>query len=577
MATRLPLPKEISDLLIACREAIKKQRYEEAINSITAALHGSIASNTTVTELIGVYDYRHAAYVRQGDLDFALQDAKTMIRLDRNDVRGYLRCSSVNRMMGNLAVALQFLEQGLKHCSEADDLDILLKETQRVRDKLAAERVLTRPRDPVATLPLEVVEFIMSYLDYRQHVRMLRVSTSWKRVLSVLPPLIDTVSFVGAKTHVSSRMMRAALRRIGAPKIVRAVGLTSGASTVLQDWLHRDKSIASLEVLEISDPTIPMRTFSFRSDVLREIALDFPTLCGMEIIQEILRRCTALEYARFTTCVSGEQFPRWTLRSNTLIELDLNCEKNPAEFLRLIIDLPEIRVLSLSGFNDPQWPGDLDLRDSQYLTTLCLYDCAIRDLYLPPTVRHLRMESCEMQTERAPWPAAGPQPMLPGLDNLETLSMLYSFPGARFSEPFLPIIRQSAALTDPGHLKCLKFSYNLSSLDHFEAIIQAKWCLGLTELHIDSPNIVDRCSPFVVRSCPDLEVFHIRGAPITGVFIVDLILAPRSKLRAVTVEDCPRVHKDIIPYGEGRGVHVKFISSAEKVGKGSGRRVRELE
>ncbi|EXJ54320.1 hypothetical protein A1O7_09658 [Cladophialophora yegresii CBS 114405] len=577
MAIAVALPKHISDLLVECRKAIKEKKYAEAIKSINTALKSpATKTNTEPRHLISVYDYRHAAYVRQGDRDLALQDAKSMIRLDRTDVRGYLRCSAVARFKGNMTAALQYLEHGLKNCAEPGDLDTLRSETRVVRDQLSAELVLSRPRDPVTTLPFEVVEMIMSYLDYRQHVRMLRVSKSWKRMLSVLPPLIDTVSFEGAKSNITAKMLLVALRRLVTPKTFKISGLTSGASDILQHRLWRDKLIESLHVLQISDQNNPFRIFSFGSVRMRRIAIDSPTRCSVEIVDQILRRCTALEYARFTICVDASQL-QCKLSSSTLLELDLNCRTKRAGLLGLTIDLPQVRTLYLRGFDDAPWGGDLDLRHCQYLTALSLYHCAVRDLFLPSTITHLRMESCELQTSRNLWPFAGPQPELPALDNLETLDMLDSAPRTNIEMPFLPLISQASAKTKPGKLTSLGLTYKDDSAHYLEALMLSEWFAGLKALHIDSQNIVDRHSQLFVTACPELERIHIRGAQITGVFIVDLVAVPKSKLRAVTVEDCPKVSRDIIQFGEQRGVHVKFIASAENSSRSSGRRVREVQ
>ena len=56
------------------------------------------------------------------------------------------------------------------------------------------------------------------------------------------------------------------------------------------------------------------------------------------------------------------------------------------------------------------------------------------------------------------------------------------------------------------------------------------------------------------------------------VFLSDLIQAPKSKLREITVNKCAKVSRDIVPWAKERGVEVEYIAYTETL---VGRRVRE--
>ncbi|KAL9047364.1 MAG: hypothetical protein Q9206_006825 [Seirophora lacunosa] len=60
-----------------------------------------------------------------------------------------------------------------------------------------------RAKDPLTVLPAEIAEMILSYLDFRQVVSLIRVSSKWQECLISMPILWKSLDFSVAKASIS--------------------------------------------------------------------------------------------------------------------------------------------------------------------------------------------------------------------------------------------------------------------------------------------------------------------------------------------------------------------------------------
>jgi F-box/TPR repeat protein Pof3 len=183
---------------------------------------------------------------KMDNADAALKDAKAMIRLDRTDARGYIRYAQSVRSNDKQA-ALDILEHGSKNVVSSDpNLAFLKRDMNNISASIATERTLSRARDPIASLPLEIVGQVLSYVEHRQIVRMLRVCRSWKNLLSQLPPLTEVVAFPQTKKPITPKMLLACLRRLKNPKVVDISWLPPPSREILYGRLKRQTEFNSL-------------------------------------------------------------------------------------------------------------------------------------------------------------------------------------------------------------------------------------------------------------------------------------------------------------------------------------------
>ncbi|KAJ9603166.1 hypothetical protein H2200_012461 [Cladophialophora chaetospira] len=563
-------PKPIADLLQASKTAVKKKEYEASLSSANDALKAADKDNLTPSLVIGLLDYRHAIHVRMDNLEAALKDSKSMIRLDRKDARGYVRCGTVATLQGDNAAALKYFEHGLKNASASDpNLALLSIEAKKTRDRISADLVASRPRDPMTTLPIEIIEFILSYLDYRQHVQLLGVSRSWKKVLTAMPPLTDTLAFPRAAKPITPKLLLAALRRLKLPRDVKAKNLTQPAANILMDRLKSPhfRFVESLELDDQLDQLLYISPEVLGAWNLRKVTIGPRTAFQMPWVLKLLELCPLLEIGRFEK-VCGF-FDALTLSSKSLVELDITYAGNsiPPE---IVLNLPRISKLRLARFGGltTSLSTPLDFQQLKELEDLNLHYCGLSNILLPPQIKHLAMTACRFFNE-----GQDVSIVYPPLDNLETLNILDSRVVAADRAPWPQFIRQASIKTKPRTLTSLSLTQDPPARPGNRVqMLDIAWFLGVTSLRIEGPDIKDEHSPNVIRSCPRLETLYIKDAAITGVFVSDLIEVLGSQLRSFTLDNCAKVSRDVVTWAKERGVQVEYITVNESLG---GRRIRE--
>jgi hypothetical protein len=96
----------------------------------------------------------------------------------------------------------------------------------------------------------------------------------------------------------------------------------------------------------------------------------------------------------------------------------------------------------------------------------------------------------------------------------------------------------------------------------------------LTFLRIWSAMLYDEHVDVLVERCQKLETVDLSSPNITGVFIVGLLTAPRSRVKRLSLRDCTSVSPDTYDWANQKGIAIERTTS-EAYG-GSGRRVHAL-
>lgn len=102
-------PEEYQEL---GRRYYKLKQYEKAVETFTQGI------DTAPT--VGLFDHRAAAYDKLKEYNAAIKDGREMIRLDKQDVKGYLRTASVLEKMEKLDTALGIYKYGMKNVPVGD-------------------------------------------------------------------------------------------------------------------------------------------------------------------------------------------------------------------------------------------------------------------------------------------------------------------------------------------------------------------------------------------------------------------------------------------------------------------------
>jgi F-box/TPR repeat protein Pof3 len=94
------------------RSYYKLKQYDKAAEAFSSAIE--------VAPTLSLYDHRAAAYDRLQDYNAAVKDGREMIRMDKRDVKGYLRTASILEKMEKPDTALGIYKYGMKHVPISD-------------------------------------------------------------------------------------------------------------------------------------------------------------------------------------------------------------------------------------------------------------------------------------------------------------------------------------------------------------------------------------------------------------------------------------------------------------------------
>ncbi|KAI4148317.1 MAG: hypothetical protein L6R39_002812 [Caloplaca ligustica] len=150
---------------------------------------------------LDVLDNRAATYEKLGDLHAALKDGRRMVSDYKSSCTGYLRTGKILQLLGKDTTALGIYQYGLRNVPPSDtDFKIL----RQMHDGLSRSCIFGKAKDPLAVLPAEIAEMVLSYFDFRQIVSLARVSRTWQAYLTSMPSLWTELDFSAATTGITS-------------------------------------------------------------------------------------------------------------------------------------------------------------------------------------------------------------------------------------------------------------------------------------------------------------------------------------------------------------------------------------
>ncbi|KAL4897454.1 hypothetical protein BDV59DRAFT_167756 [Aspergillus ambiguus] len=178
-------------------------RFGAAIEVFTEAL------GFKDVDVLTVLDNRAGTYSKLAQYDQALRDARQMIKTDKDDERGYLRCAKTLILDGKHDKALEVYEYALKSLRPDHPRRKVLEQLH----KKLHERTVAKCHDPFTIFPLEVATMILSHFSFKQIVAILRVSKQWDRFLSSMRDLWMRIDLSGARGKIHWSSVRAYINR----------------------------------------------------------------------------------------------------------------------------------------------------------------------------------------------------------------------------------------------------------------------------------------------------------------------------------------------------------------------------
>lgn len=278
--------------------------------------------------------------LKLNSLSAARRDAVLMLRTDKKDGRGYIRCGQIELSAGDISAAAQWYEHGLRRVPDSDRLHAYIKEQLRIIT------VALRPRNPVASLPAEIMEIVLSHLKYRDIVRALRVSRLWAEILPSIRPMSETIDFRISLKVVSAASTNAAFRRVRkSAKALHFANLSEAARGFVKSQLNEYKEYPKVQTLSLTSMESGLWSLPFSKYPLKEIQISDSNGMEMATVVQILKTCKSLVIGKFKNIlvpgacypdvVSVQDFKPRVPTSVILEVLHLDCQAGPMGYINL--------------------------------------------------------------------------------------------------------------------------------------------------------------------------------------------------------------------------------------------------
>ncbi|KAI4685483.1 uncharacterized protein J4E84_006211 [Alternaria hordeiaustralica] len=369
------------------RSYYKLKQYEKALETFSKGIE--------VCPTADLYDHRAATYDKLGNLNAAVKDGREMIRLNKKDVKGYLRTASILEKLEKPETALGIYKYGMKNVPPSDKNFKLL---QQLHDKSTRKLSPASAIDPFTVLPAELAEMVLDYCSFRHMVNCMRVSPGWRDYLSKLPKLWMHLDLSGARRPVPRSFVNTAFKR-SEYRMTRVTIHRFEHMDVLKNLAKAAKDLTELELISLPHTM---------SATLIDIVKSAPNLKKFTIHPEITQDTAVqimharpvLKHVVFGALRSRGAATNWTTSFGNLRTLGMHWS-SPVSTVNLrlhelLAQTPCLESLALSNVEHLDsrqgWP-----RDEAQLPPLKSLALKRMDLLqfplLPPTLQRLVIEN----------------------------------------------------------------------------------------------------------------------------------------------------------------------------------------
>ena len=327
----MPHTLPVSELQELAQTQYRRKDYKQALDMLNQAI--SSLSRPTISLL----DNRAATYEKLEDLNSALKDARDTIKLAEADVTGYLRAGKLLQKMDKHSVALEIYKRGIR--KKPAKVELL----QKMHDKL--NRSLSPPTatDPFSQLPIELVEYILAELSFKQTVYVarfktasvtndlrncIRVSKQWRGLITGLPALWRNLDLTRAQKLVRSSFISACINRsrghLESATVYRLAKPDEVLNALLRNCHH-------LHTLSVQHGMLLGKTFVEQVALatrLQYLELDDSTSIGMDSVSQILALCPTLKSLNCEAVTQGPWASPWRASFPNLQQLSLSAQQS---------------------------------------------------------------------------------------------------------------------------------------------------------------------------------------------------------------------------------------------------------
>ncbi|KAL4917105.1 hypothetical protein BDW62DRAFT_218332 [Aspergillus aurantiobrunneus] len=537
--------------------------WDAAVNAFTEAL------KCPDVDALSVLDNRAATHTKLLRYDQALKDARLMIKRDKQDERGYLRCAKALLLDGKPEKALEVYAYALKSLPK----DNPRRQTVEQMHTKLHDKLLSKCYDPFSVFPLEIARIVVEHFDFRQIVAILRVSKGWDRFLSSMRELWMRIDLSGARNKIHWSSVLAYIKRSKA-MLTQAVvtNLTKASIRKVLEFVSRCPNLQHLEILSPTSSDTIYELFKGCKQ-LKHFLVSAETTIPQATITKLLTSMPKLERIEIhQASKSRESDVRWPLSLPNLQSITLGTTESgvlenhiPALYIPRLIEpstpLPISNLTELRLHSNPQifvpYPPSFNPADLPHLQKLDLSGLYIGgDFGLPSTLQFLRIrggaaiEALPFATKATEEQSGQPQPF--SLPSLTTL-ILSDVPWVTYLT-LLAFVADAGAPLGVLHVDSC-FRVTAAAL----VPILREHGSQLNTLNVAHiMGIQDSTVAALVEGVRTLKVLNLSYTDITGVTVKTLadtkVAGDKSSVECIYVKGCEGISSDAIEYGRSKGI-----------------------
>ncbi|KAL2824781.1 hypothetical protein BDW59DRAFT_147079 [Aspergillus cavernicola] len=530
--------------------------WEAAVNAFTEAL------KCPDIDALSVLDNRAATYTKLLRYDQALKDARQMIKRNKQDERGYLRCAKALLLDGKPEKALEVYAYALKTLPKDNSRRPVVEQMhKKLQNKLGSRNL-----DPFSVFPLEIARMVLDHFEFRQIVAILRVSKGWDRFLSSMRDLWMRLDFSGARSKIHWSSSLAYIRRSKA-MLTQAVvtNLTKASIRKVLEYVSRCPRLEHLEILSPFGSEGIYELFKGCKQ-LKVLLVSAETPVPQSTITKLLASLPKLERIEIHKATKSLQSDtQWPSSLPNLQSITLGTTESglfnhvPALYIPRLVDpstpFPLSNLTELRLHSNPQvfvpYPPSFNPLDFPHLQKLDMSGLYIGgDFGLPPSLQFLRIRG-GAAIEALPFASATEDQPL-HLPNLTTL-IFSDVPWATYDTLYSFLVDAKAPVSVLHVDSCLRVMAEMliRILCEHDSRIST-----LNVAHI--MGIDDMALPRLFGGVRTLKVLNLSYTDITGVTIKTLvdsrIADDKANVECVYVKGCEGISSDAIEYGRSRGL-----------------------
>ncbi|KAL9549289.1 hypothetical protein MBANPS3_005283 [Mucor bainieri] len=529
-----PWKQVFSDASAAFRES----KFKESVALFNRAL-GMNPSHITIM------DCRAAAYEKLNELDLALKDALSIIKLAPKEARGYLRAGKVLSLQQKHKQAVSVYKRALTRVDSAD------KRYPQISSMLAiAEKKATPPPsfDFMTILPYDVISLIFSMLSFDRRIQCTGVSQRWRGFALGWSGMWRDLDFGDRK--VSYATIKKYLGYAKGRHVRRIAMIDADQSRmkkVLQLLVDENcQYIEDLDFVRCEIPTIPLsRMLRLVGKHVKSMRVDECDIQVATVFKEVLPRCALLAHLSMLGIETGDMEE---LRQNSTpffvshLRLSISGEAN---LNWILMQCRRVNVLEVKTADVPIRDAFIALMTMPYLkemyyTVGSSYRVNTRWPLLDRTTTAPGLEICHVRGDMS---FTGE--LLDGVVRKESKSLKHL---TMLDCPSMDTTLARLAM-DPG-LPCLQV-LSIDKMIVFEesdlhSIISA--CPTIQELSMSwNSGVTDSVLSdiqTVTKKLRKLDLSHCNS--ITGVGLQRVVQAHRETLEKLKLSNCQRISSDAI-------------------------------